>query len=223
MTPNQFERAQQLASGPEARRGIPSPAWDPASGAPDHLGAAGVTQADAMTEHRPLVRAFALRHVGDEALADDLTQETFLRAERSRSSYRGEASERSWLCAIALNLIRDHFRAVGRDPATTTAPQTLDSASSDEDGEHALLESEMAACVGEFLLQLPQPQHDVLALHDMAGLTHPEIAVVLDISVANSRVLLHRGRSVLREILKQNCTLAFDGDDIPCERKEKCS
>jgi RNA polymerase sigma-70 factor (ECF subfamily) len=162
-----------------------------------------VTQADAMTEHRPLVRAFALRHVGDEALADDLTQETFLRAERSRSSYRGEASERSW--------------------ATTTAPQTLDSASSDEDGEHALLESEMAACVGEFLLQLPQPQHDVLALHDMAGLTHPEIAVVLDISVANSRVLLHRGRSVLREILKQNCTLAFDGDDIPCERKEKCS
>jgi RNA polymerase sigma-70 factor (ECF subfamily) len=187
------------------------------------MGASGVIQADAMTEHRPLVRAFALRHVGDEALADDLTQETFLRAERSRSSYRGEASERSWLCAIALNLIRDHFRAVGRDPATTTAPQTLDSASSDEDGEHALLESEMAACVGEFLLQLPQPQHDVLALHDMAGLTHPEIAVVLDISVANSRVLLHRGRSVLREILKQNCTLAFDGDDIPCERKEKCS
>jgi RNA polymerase sigma-70 factor (ECF subfamily) len=165
----------------------------------------------------------ARRHVGDEALADDLTQETFLRAERSRSSYRGEASERSWLCAIALNLIRDHFRAAGRALTTTTAPQALDSASSDEDGEHALLESEMAACVGELLLQLPKPQHDVLALHDMAGLTHPEIAVALGISVANSRVLLHRGRSLLREILEQNCTFAFDGDDIPCERKEECS
>ncbi len=75
-----------------------------------------MTLSGAMIEHRPLVRAFALRHVGDEALADDLTQETFLRAERSRSSYRGEASERSWLCAIALNLIRDHFRTAGRAP-----------------------------------------------------------------------------------------------------------
>ncbi len=182
-----------------------------------------MNQADAMTEHRPLVRAFTLRHVGDEALADDLTQETFLRAERSRSSYRGEASERSWLCAIALNLIRDHFRAAGRIPATTIPPQAVDGVSSGEDGEHALLESEMAACVGEYLLQLPKPQHDVLAFHDMAGLTHPEIAAVLDISVANSRVLLHRGRTVLRAILNQNCTLSFNGDDIPCERKEGCS
>jgi DNA-directed RNA polymerase specialized sigma24 family protein len=56
-------------------------------------------------------------------------------------------------------------------------------------GDHALLESEMATCVGEFLFQLPRPQHDVLALHDMAGLTHPEIAGVLGVSVANSRVL----------------------------------
>jgi RNA polymerase sigma-70 factor (ECF subfamily) len=176
-----------------------------------------------MTENRPLVRAFALRHVGDEALADDLTQETFLRAERSRSSYRGEASERSWLCAIALNLIRDHYRAAARVPEKTTAPQVLDGVSSDEDGERALLESEMAACVGEFLLQLPQPQHDVLASHDMAGLTHPEIAAALDLSVANSRVLLHRGRTVLRKILEQDCTLSFDGDGVPCERKDGCS
>jgi RNA polymerase sigma-70 factor (ECF subfamily) len=219
VTFDRCEGGELHASESEVRRGILPPAWGPAIGTPDTRGATGVTQADTMTEHRPLVRAFVLRHVGDEALADDLTQETFLRAERSRSSYRGEASERSWLCAIALNLIRDHFRAAGRLPATTTVPQALDGVSSSEDGEHALLESEMAACVGEFLLQLPQPQHDVLALHDMAGLTHPEIAAVLDLSVANSRVLLHRGRIALREILKQNCTLAFDSDGIPCERK----
>jgi len=182
-----------------------------------------VSQSDAMAVHRPLVRAFVLRHVGDEALADDLTQETFLRVERSSSSHRGEASERSWLCAIALNLTRDHFRASGRLPTTTSAPQALDAVDSGEDGELALLESEMAACVGEFLFQLPRPQHDVLALHDMAGLTHPEIAGVLDISVANSRVLLHRGRAALRAILERNCTLSFDGDAIPCERKGGCS
>jgi RNA polymerase sigma-70 factor (ECF subfamily) len=207
----------------EVRRGILSYRRGPRSPDPGREGAVAVSQSEAMAEHRPLVRAFVLRHVGDEALADDLTQETFLRVERSSSTHRGEASVRSWLCAIALNLTRDHFRATGRAPIATSAPQALDAVDSGENGEQALLESEMAACVGEFLFQLPQPQHDVLALHDMAGLTHPEIASVLDISIANSRVLLHRGRAALREILRRNCTLSFDGDGIPCERKEECS
>ena len=56
--------------------------------------------------------------------------------------------------------------------------------------------------------------------HDMAGLTHAEIAGVLEISVANSRVLLHRGRTALRALLRQNCELRFDADGIPCERKQ---
>lgn len=207
----------------EAQRGILSYGRSSRPPGPGREGAIEVTQSDVMAEHRPLVRAFVLRHVGNEALADDLTQETFLRVERSSSTPRSGASVRSWLCAIALNLTRDHFRATGRVPMATSAPQALDALDSGEDGEHALLESEMSACIGEFLFQLPQAQHDVLALHDMAGLTHPEIAAVLHISVANSRVLLHRGRAALRKILEQNCTLSFDGDGIPCERKPECS
>jgi RNA polymerase sigma-70 factor (ECF subfamily) len=160
-----------------------------------------------------------LRHVGDETLADDLTQETFLRVQRSSSSYRGDASPRSWLCAIALNLVRDHFRAAGRLGAPSPDPTAPEELPSGEDGERALLESEMSACIGEYLLELPHPQHDVVALHEMAGLTHPEIASVLDISLSNSRVLLHRGRAALREILRRNCTLSFDSDGVPCERK----
>ncbi|MDH3214119.1 MAG: RNA polymerase sigma factor [Myxococcales bacterium] len=176
-------------------------------------------RAEALAAHRPALRRFVLRHVGDEALAEDLTQETFLRVERSRSGYRGESSERSWLCAIALNVIRDHYRAAGRAPDPTSVAEMLEGVSPDEGGEHALLESEMAACIGEFLVQLPHPHHDVLALHDMAGLTHSEIASALGLSVANSRVLLHRARAALREILKRNCVLSLDGEAVPCERK----
>lgn len=177
------------------------------------------TQGESMAAHRQAVWRFVLRHVGDEALAEDLTQETFVRVERSSSTHRGESSEWSWLCAIALNLIRDHFRAAGRIPDSSSVAEVLDGVKSHEDGEHALLESEMTACIGEFLVQLPHPQHDVVALHDMAGLTHPEIASVLGISVANSRVVLHRGRAALREILRRNCVLSFDGESVPCERK----
>ena len=94
-------------------------------------------QGEAMAAHRQAVWRFVLRHVGDEALAEDLTQETFVRVERSSSTHRGESSEWSWLCAIALNLIRDHFRAAGRIPDSTSAPEVLDGVKSDADGEHA--------------------------------------------------------------------------------------
>ncbi|MDH3673703.1 MAG: RNA polymerase sigma factor [Gammaproteobacteria bacterium] len=175
---------------------------------------------ETLTEHRQAVRGFVLRLVGDEALAEDLTQETFVRMQRSASRHRGEASERSWLCAIALNLVRDHFRAIARGPDSTSDSEVVEGIASErEDTEFAVLKKEMSTCIGEHLIQLPRPQYEVVALHDMAGLTHKEIAAQLDISVANARVLLHRGRAAFRKILERNCVLSLGQDAIPCERR----
>jgi RNA polymerase sigma-70 factor (ECF subfamily) len=169
--------------------------------------------------HREAVRRFVQRMVRDETLAEDLTQETYLRARRTRSRHRGDASERSWLCAIALNLVRDHSRAGSRHPTSSPGPAAIDRIPSDQDPLRNAMEAEMSVCVGEFVLQLPPPQCDVVALHDAAGLTHPEIADLLGISTANSRVILHRGRQALRALLEDNCVLSFDGDGVPCERR----
>jgi RNA polymerase sigma-70 factor (ECF subfamily) len=175
-----------------------------------------------MSRHRSALHGFVRRLVGDDALAEDLTQETFLKAQRAAEGFRGEAGEKSWLCAIALNVVRDHFRASRRRPdlaPDTEALETkaLEAMSCDADAEERLLQAEMSACINEFVMRLPHPQCDVVALHDAAGLSHQEIANVLDISPANSRVLLHRGRTALRAMLERNCILAFDSDAIPCE------
>lgn len=180
---------------------------------------------------RDAVRRFLMRLVRDEALAEDLVQEVFLRAQRTRSPHRGGASERSWLCAIGLNLVRDHYRASRRNPAAANESDALDrlSADSDEAPEQQVMEAEMTDCIAEFVVQLPRPQCDVVALHDAGGLTHREIAALLDISEANSRVILHRARKALRALLEEGCVLSFDGDGIPCERRlpgdgdESCS
>lgn len=175
---------------------------------------------DEITEQRPRVRGFVLRLVGDEALAEDLTQETFLRAQRRAGTYRGESAVASWLCAIALNLVRDHFRAQSRLPDALSDDQALDEVPFDgEDAEQALLQAEMSACIGEFLARLPRPQYDVVALHDMAGFRHREVAALLDLTTANARVLLHRGRAALRRIMEENCVLSFGDDSVPCERR----
>ena len=99
-------------------------------------------------------------------------------------------------------------------------PAIIDRLPSDDDIETAVQKAEMAGCIGEYLSRLPEPQHAVVALHDMADLTHPQIAEVVGISVANSRVVLHRGRARLRELLRDNCILSPD-DPIPCERRPK--
>ncbi len=178
------------------------------------------TSADSMAEHRGAVVGFLRRLVGDPALAEDLAQETFLRAQRSAASRRGEAGERTWLCAIALNLARDHFRAAGRRPRVTADARAAAEVACDADVEKALLEAEMAACIGEYLFRLPRPRRDVVALHDMAGLGHREIGAALGLSEANSRVLLHRGRAALRALLERDCNLSFR-EAIPCERKPR--
>ncbi len=87
------------------------------------------------------------------------------------------------------------------------------------DVELGTLKKEMSGCIGEYLIRLPQPQREVVALHDMAGLTHKEIAAQLDLSEANARVLLHRGRAAFRKILEEHCVLTLGEDAIPCERR----
>lgn len=168
--------------------------------------------------HRTAVRAFVLRLVGDEALADDLTQEAYVRAHKTEAQLRETSSEKSWLFSIALNAVRDHYRASQRTPETAPDPAILDRLPAGEEPEHALLEAEMSSCIVEYVMRLPDQQRDVVALHDMAGLKHAEIGCVLGVSDTNSRVLLHRGRVALRKLLESGCVLT-PGDSIPCERK----
>jgi RNA polymerase sigma-70 factor (ECF subfamily) len=167
---------------------------------------------------RDFVRAFILKLVGDPSLADDLVQETFLRAHKSGAGFKGDASRRTWLCAIALNLMRDHFRATARRPKQVSDPDVLLALPSEEAVEDDLIQREMDSCIRQFVLRIPEHQRDVVALHDIAGLTHREVASALGISQSNSRVLLHRGRAALKLLLEENCVLCFD-DSVPCQPK----
>ena len=174
-----------------------------------------------LLSHRPAIEAFVMRLTGDPALSEDLTQETMIRASRKAATYRGNSSTKSWLYAIALNLVRDNYRASNRRPETPTDTDTLERlAGGGEDGELAHMKADMSRCIAEHLLMLPEQQYNVVALHDLAGLSHKEIAEDLAISIANSGVLLHRGRAAFQDILKENCVLTLGRDEVPCDRRQ---
>ncbi len=169
---------------------------------------------------REAVRAFILKLVADPSLADDLVQEALLKAHRSASRFKGDASRKSWLHVIALNVVRDHFRATSRRPQQVSDPDALLALQDDIALDDDLLQQEMASCIRQYVLRLPERQRDVVALHDIAGLTHSEVASALGISESNSRTLLHRGRAALRLLLEESCLLCFD-DPVPCQPKPK--
>ena len=165
-----------------------------------------------------VVRGFILRVIGDPSLADDLLQETLLRAHKSAGTFKGNASRTTWLCTIALNVMRDHFRATARRPTQVSDPQMLLALRDEAALEDDVIQDEMDSCIRRYVLLLPERQRDIVALHDIAGLTHHEIAEALGISLSNSRTLLHRGRAALKLLFEENCILCFD-DSVPCQPK----
>ncbi len=186
-----------------ARARTPKKPARPVAAADRPAAAAG----DGLSLHRPWLEGLLRRLTGDPDLAQDLAQDTVLKA-TAHAGPRDRDKTRAWLAAIAVNAARDHGRKVGRRPEVSDAEAVFHVVPAETpDPEALLLHAEMAACIAEFLDRLSSPQREVVALHDLVGLTHAEIAQRLDVSEANSRVLLHRGRATLKAWLDAGCVL----------------
>lgn len=143
--------------------------------------------------HTPALYRFALRLLGgDELEADDAVQETWIKALEGLPGFRWEASLRTWLTGIALNICRGILRRRDRhwlevtderEPAVAGLPV----------GESLDLEAGLA--------RLPAGYRAVVVLHDVEGYTHEEIAARLQIAVNTSKSQLSRGRRRLRRLL----------------------
>lgn len=173
-----------------------------------------------LANRRRAVRGFVLRLVRDAALADDLTQDVFVRAQSSASPCRDGDAIQGWLYSIALNLVRDHYRGQRRRPQEISIDKLAAVPPSGDNVERAAVLRDMSDCILEYLRLVPSPQQEALILHDMAGLTHREVGKALGVSEANARVMSHRARVTFRSILDRNCVLDFSGDPVPCDRRQ---
>ena len=132
---------------------------------------------------------FLVYRTGNRALAEDLTAEAFARALKGRRRFdRRKASEKTWLYAIALNLLRDHAR---RLDAETRAYERVETLRAVTVGATAVLEVvEQRVTVQEALAVLSPEERDAIALRFGAELTIPEIAEITgeQLTTADGRV-----------------------------------
>jgi RNA polymerase sigma-70 factor, ECF subfamily len=154
----------------------------------------------------PRLFRFALRRVADEDIAEELVQSTLIKAMRSLSSWRGEASLFTWLCTICRHEVHDHWRRLGRHPEIMPiddAPEVraaLEALSAGGDSpERALERAEIAGAVQLVLDHLPDRYGDVLEWKYIQGLSVAEIATRLDTSMKAAESTLTRARLAFRE------------------------
>ena len=168
-------------------------------------------EAEALPEMDAVYR-FALRLSRDPDRAEDLTQETFLRAYRNRDSYTPGTRARSWLFTICRNLFlrgqersRRHDEIVAdvakKDPRHFSREATIFVQARDRDPEGAFWSEIVDARVMAAIDGLPDDFREVVVLSDLEGLPYAEIADVLEVPVGTVKSRLFRGRRILQEEL----------------------
>jgi RNA polymerase sigma-70 factor, ECF subfamily len=155
---------------------------------------------------------FLFRMVRNQAVAEELAQEVFLRVYRSRESYRAEAKFTTWLYRIATNLAVNHARDTKHERAASTiyldSPDeetgtTPDVADDEPNVEQNLLRNERMAAIRQHVMALPERQRMAVLMHKYQGMDYKQIGEVLKLSESATKSLLFRAYQTLRDKLKE--------------------
>jgi RNA polymerase sigma-70 factor (ECF subfamily) len=152
-------------------------------------------------QHR--VFGVALRMLDNRAEAEEIAQETFLRAHRALADFRGDAKLSTWLYAIASRLCLNRLASSDRR-RPREGEETLLRLASDDAGAAARLErSELEQALAAAIEALPEERRMVVVLRDVQGLSYEEIAATLGLEPGTVRSRLHRARMDLKAKLER--------------------
>jgi RNA polymerase sigma-70 factor (ECF subfamily) len=153
--------------------------------------------------------------VPTDAIAEEIVQDTWMAVVRGISKFEGRSSIKTWLVRIAINRARSTGARENRVLPLSRSEAAVDPNRFDktghwmtppkyfiEDTEDRVIAGLLSERIRSSLNSLPESQRQVVTLRDVEGLDSKEVCRVLEISEVNQRVLLHRGRSRLRQDLE---------------------
>jgi RNA polymerase sigma-70 factor (ECF subfamily) len=176
-----------------------------------------------VNRHHDSMLRLARTFVHSQALAEEIVQDTWVGALRGIDRFEGRSSLRTWLLAILVNRARTTGVREARSVPIADVEPAVDAARFNsagawsvppeqwiEDVEDRIGAAQLGGVIRSALQQMPERQRAVVMLRDVDGLRSDEVCQVLELSAANERVLLHRGRSRLRQALEDTIGGASD-------------
>jgi RNA polymerase sigma-70 factor (ECF subfamily) len=156
-----------------------------------------------VTTYQHRVFGVALRMLSNRAEAEEIAQETFLRAHRALAEFRGEARLGTWLYAIASRLCLNRLAAGPRRHERSDDIALAQAPAEGADAVAALERDELEAALHEAVAALPEERRIVVVLRDLEGLSYEEIGEVLGVPLNTVRTRLHRARLDLKAKLER--------------------
>ena len=154
--------------------------------------------------HQDLVFSLSFKLTGNRELANDVAQESFIRAWKAIEKFRGDSTFGTWIYRITVNTAwtlrkkaKKHYSLNIED---TQEPVVIDEK---KDPELVAINSDLSVVLRKALNQIPLEQRIIVELKNIEGRSHKEIADYLDISVTAAKVRLHIAHQKLRNILEE--------------------
>ena len=161
--------------------------------------------------------------------AEDITQEVFEKVNRGLDGFKGESKLSTWIYRIATNTALDKLRSssykhsskhTSLEETAQTEDRNTRTDQTDPSLDEQVIRKEMSDCVREYIDRLPPDYRSVLILSEIEGFKNREIAAILEISLENVKVRLHRARASLKKELDKGCDFYHNEEGtLACDRK----
>jgi RNA polymerase sigma-70 factor (ECF subfamily) len=179
------------------------------------------TSGQVFEEYHDAIYRYILRLVHDPDESEDLTQETFIRVHQHFSSLKKPTAIKAWLYRIATNVCYDRFRqAAFKSQAAELSPELLDTLEEQREDpdspglEQVIDQVEMSDCIQRYIGRLSDDHRIIILLHDLHGMTHPEIARQLNCSLETEKIRHYRARQKLKTTLAAGCKFTIDARGV---------
>jgi RNA polymerase sigma-70 factor (ECF subfamily) len=162
--------------------------------------------------------------------AEDLAQDVFDKISRNLGGFKKKSKLSTWIYRIATNTAIDRLRSAEyKNSGEQTTFEEVKGPVSENDlhvhkhpaTDQSIIQKEMIDCITEYITNLPPDYRTVIVMSELEGMSNQKIADVLEISLDNVKVRLHRARAKLREALDSGCDFYHNEQDIlACDRKK---
>ena len=151
------------------------------------------------------LKSFILSKVKDNALADDLLQEVFIKIHRLLGQLKDENKLQAWVYQVARNTVNDHFRKPGQKSNLNV--EEIEVIEEESDNQYM---SESIEDMVKMMDEMPAEYCDVLCLTELGGMSHKEYAEKTGISYTAAKTRAFRARNMLKDMLMKCCHYQFD-------------
>jgi len=183
---------------------------------------------DIYNEYYQKIVQYLSRIVGPND-AEDVAQVVFDKISRNLGEFKGKSKLSTWIYRIATNTAIDRFRLTSYKQTLESTP-FKDTSGPDNRNAHStfgppaadqtVIRKEMSECVDQYIDNLPLNYKAILVLSELKGLSNREIADIMEISIDNVKIRLHRARAKLRETLGEGCDFYHNEQNVlACDRK----